>query len=1151
MSESNYTHLDEVARLRSHNDQLSQMIEKQRVTIQELQKENARLAAERDGLHDKISSLEREVSRKQRVTPLLISPETLKEIAEADDAITPVDGSPSPIERHAQEPISPMPPPRSPYRSFKDNSKPAETVQVAHKEQLQHQRPKHLNFTVDSTGDHVFDAVSPTSSTRSPPGSPAPGPRTPTSPRVAIMEKDAQTYAKYHQSTLRKEMPPLPRRGKPSPSSPVGDHRAFILPTPSKSSSLLDVGRSARSRDSMMPPTRAALEHDPTMRAASPPLPRTSNYHHHHHKVSVESACSLNVPGATRNKRESTIFGPRSDYPTLTDFQETPDGASLSLKPEVPLIQEPEDISATGHANADSFPNISDISVKVLGSQIKTNDKAKEVVSFIIAVGNVDEANGGDFKERWRVEKHYSDFLALDALLKAQCDRSLSNKIAKLPDKALFATNAPSKVDQRKTPGRKEGYLTKRGKNFGGWKTRYFVLNGPVLEYYESKDGSQLGSIRLTNAQIGRQTAGITQVSDENNVYRHAFLIIEQKRAGSSHVARHILCADSDEERDDWVDALFQNIVIDDIAENKKEDKSGSEKRKKSEKPRKLSKGEIRAIAAAPISHMKFDQAVDAEKLAGVPTMHLASSSAECLLENSGVPIPGLAPASSASSDSTDSSLLSTSLPNTTSPISMPGFDPQSHVHPLQMRTSFDQQHTRNLQTPRPTLIRRSSMVNLLNVAEEEASNTAVDPRIRPGSRSPTPNGGRDSDESVDNILDIPEKKHKNKANRMTFWGKKMFSSSNTASADPNSLNPRGATSASGAAESARGGTAAGATSGLRSFLSRTSNESNDRQGQRGKTSDEVGAVKNRQVFGVPLDEAVRVSRIREGYELPAIVYRCIEYLNAKNAVMEEGLYRLSGRNVTMKSLKDRFNQEGDVDLLSSKEEYDVHVIAGLLKMWLRELPTSVLTKEYRVDFLHVIDLLDRKDRVNELGRLVSLLPLANYTLLRALTAHLISVVQHSDVNKMNVRNVSIVFSPTLGIPATIFNLFMSEFEYIFWTNEDSDPAPRMLEDDEVVKITACNDMPVSDEQEPEQSVPKTLSRKPTLKLREEHGRSNRNSVNYMDGAPNAIVDLEKNIDGPPVLDEDEDVDDLTLTAGDLEEEDEEENKQMYEKKTA
>lgn len=190
--------------------------------------------------------------------------------------------------------------------------------------------------------------------------------------------------------------------------------------------------------------------------------------------------------------------------------------------------------------------------------------------------------------------------------------------------------------------------------------------------------------------------------------------------------------------------------------------------------------------------------------------------------------------------------------------------------------------------------------------------------------------------------------------------------------------------------------------------------------------------------------------------------------------------------------------------------------------------------------------MLDRKDRVNELGRLVSVLPLSNYTLLRALTAHLIRVVQHSDINKMTMRNVSIVFSPTLGIPATIFNLFMSEFEYIFWTTEDGDAAPRMIPDEPVIVVQEEQQMdqpppPVHNEElnnnsnssaesideattatatndpQPYQQPPAPydgLSRKTTLRLREEHGRSNRNSVNYMDGAPNAIVDLEKHMDG-------------------------------------
>ena len=32
----------------------------------------------------------------------------------------------------------------------------------------------------------------------------------------------------------------------------------------------------------------------------------------------------------------------------------------------------------------------------------------------------------------------------------------------------------------------KEGYLTKRGKNFGGWQPRYFVLDGPQLKYFDA-----------------------------------------------------------------------------------------------------------------------------------------------------------------------------------------------------------------------------------------------------------------------------------------------------------------------------------------------------------------------------------------------------------------------------------------------------------------------------------------------------------------------------------------------------------------------------------------------------------------------------------------------------------------------------------------
>ena len=107
-----------------------------------------------------------------------------------------------------------------------------------------------------------------------------------------------------------------------------------------------------------------------------------------------------------------------------------------------------------------------------------------------------------------------------------------------------------------------------------------------------------------------------------------------------------------------------------------------------------------------------------------------------------------------------------------------------------------------------------------------------------------------------------------------------------------------------------------------------------------------------RSVFGVPLDESLDVSQI---CNLPSIVFRCIEYLEAKKADQEEGIYRLSGSTAVIKSLKDRFNAEGDVNLLASDEYWDPHAIAGLLKSYLRDLPASILTKDLHYRFLTVI----------------------------------------------------------------------------------------------------------------------------------------------------------------------------------------------------
>ncbi|KAF9353971.1 hypothetical protein BGX26_008276 [Mortierella sp. AD094] len=189
-------------------------------------------------------------------------------------------------------------------------------------------------------------------------------------------------------------------------------------------------------------------------------------------------------------------------------------------------------------------------------------------------------------------------------------------------------------------------------------------------------------------------------------------------------------------------------------------------------------------------------------------------------------------------------------------------------------------------------------------------------------------------------------------------------------------------------------------------------------------------------VFGVALDQAVNQAQVRPGYKLPAVVYRCIEYLNAHNAKMEVGIYRQSGSLAVINQFKGRFNHEGDVPLLSSNEHFDIHAVAGLLKLFFRELPSSVLTKELHEDFNRMRELPDREKRVNELTRLVATLPEVNYTLLRALMAHLIEIIENADVNMMTEQNVNTVFSPTLAFGAEVFHLFISKFDQIIHTDD-------------------------------------------------------------------------------------------------------------------
>ena len=104
----------------------------------------------------------------------------------------------------------------------------------------------------------------------------------------------------------------------------------------------------------------------------------------------------------------------------------------------------------------------------------------------------------------------------------------------------------------------------------------------------------------------------------------------------------------------------------------------------------------------------------------------------------------------------------------------------------------------------------------------------------------------------------------------------------------------------------------------------------------------------------------------------------------------------------------------------------------------------SVLLCPLCVDMTDMAKLLEFDEKAKKIAAyniLISKLPLANWTLIRALSAFLIGIVKNSEVNKMNVRNVGIVFSPTLNIPAPVFSAFLTDFDSIFGEEPNKETA--------------------------------------------------------------------------------------------------------------
>nr|XP_060511828.1 rho GTPase-activating protein 24 [Panthera onca] len=97
----------------------------------------------------------------------------------------------------------------------------------------------------------------------------------------------------------------------------------------------------------------------------------------------------------------------------------------------------------------------------------------------------------------------------------------------------------------------------------------------------------------------------------------------------------------------------------------------------------------------------------------------------------------------------------------------------------------------------------------------------------------------------------------------------------------------------------------------------------------------------------------------------------------------------------------------------------DVHTVASLLKLYLRELPEPVIPYAKYEDFLSCAKLLSKEEEagIKELAKQVKSLPVVNYNLLKYICRFLDEVQSYSGVNKMSVQNLATVFGPNILRP--------------------------------------------------------------------------------------------------------------------------------------
>ncbi|KAI8130916.1 SLIT-ROBO Rho GTPase-activating protein 1-like [Lucilia cuprina] len=161
-------------------------------------------------------------------------------------------------------------------------------------------------------------------------------------------------------------------------------------------------------------------------------------------------------------------------------------------------------------------------------------------------------------------------------------------------------------------------------------------------------------------------------------------------------------------------------------------------------------------------------------------------------------------------------------------------------------------------------------------------------------------------------------------------------------------------------------------------------------------------------LFGGSLEEYLECT----GEDIPLIIRSCIRVINLYG-LHHQGIFRVSGSQVEIANFKESF-ERGEDPLADTTDASDINSVAGVLKLYLRELRVPLFPKFYFESFISIAEMQTKGDMVKGIRQFLQNLPNSVVIVIRYIFAFLNHLSEYADENMMDAYNLAICFGPTL-----------------------------------------------------------------------------------------------------------------------------------------